>query len=134
TLGPRGWVNPRPFNDRERANPLNPVAQFKESEPLRELAFPFLKPREGPPLHADAFRPLLSGQVGHRTLGRAAVLAVLSSFCLGLAGAGWWLGRRGGLSHLGWIGPASALAATLVIGTLGYQNRSQVPPTVAVGQ
>src|SRR5262249_26351622 len=95
---------------------------------------PFLKAREGPPLKAEAFSPLLLEQVGYRILGRGFVLLILGGFCLGLAAAAWGLWRRGSLALLGWVGPAAALAAALLLVVLGYQTRGRVPPTVAAAQ
>jgi hypothetical protein len=134
TVGPRVWVNPRPEGDRAKGDPQNPVAGYEETEPLRQLARPFLKPRDGPLLKPQAFTPLVSAEVGHRVVGRGTVLAVLGAFCVALAAGGWWFGRRGDLAHLGWAGPAAAVGAALVLVVVGYSARTRVPPTLAVAQ
>src|SRR5439155_8643409 len=132
TLGARGGVAPRAPKDKGKTDRQNAVVDLKESGGLRELAVAFRKLREGPPLRAQAFGPLVAGQVGYEVVGRRLVLAVLGAFCVGLAAAGWWLRRRGDLAHLGWLGPAAALSAALLFVTLGHRGR--VPATVAVAQ
>lgn len=135
TLGPRGWVKPRARDDKERLNSQNPiVAPFQESEPLRQLAAHFLLPYEKPTLPPQEFAQVLSDQIGYRIVGRGNVLAVLSTFCLGLAAAAGWLvarGRTAQLAHLGWIGPTGALMAAVLLVALGFLSRSAVPATVA---
>jgi hypothetical protein len=93
-----------------------------------------MKARQGPPLKAEAFGPLLAEQVGHRILGRWAVSVVLGGFCLALVAGAWGLRRRGSLAPLGWAGPAGALAVALLLAGLGFQARGRVPPTAAAAQ
>jgi hypothetical protein len=132
TVAPRGWIAPRPKGEPPPADDI--VHGFQADESLRQLAFAFFKHRQGPPLAADAFRPLLLGQVGHQVIGRATVASILGGCCLVVAAGGWWLARRGDLAHLGWLGPATALAAALLLLVLGAVRHGQVPPTVAVAQ
>jgi hypothetical protein len=134
TLGARAWYRPRAKNDPVPRDAQNPVARFKETQPLLDVAGPFLKPHEVPPLKAEVFRPLLVEQVGYRILGRGFVLLILGGFCLGLAAAAGGLWRRGSLAVLGWAGPAAALAAAVMLVALGYQARERVPPTAAAAQ
>src|SRR5688572_9444364 len=104
TVGPRGWISPRAKN---ASRGPQDFAGFEAGEPLRQLAYASLVHKAGPPLNARAFGPLLADQVGHRVIGSAGVAAILGAFCLTLATGAWWLGRRGDLVTLAWVGPAA---------------------------
>lgn len=135
TVGPRAWVSARAGAGPQRgADTGDVVAHVEADEPLRQLAFAFLKRKEGPLLDAQVFGPLLAGQVGHRVISRATVMTVLGTFCLTLGAAAWWLSRKNSIASLGWIGPAAALSAALLLILLGSWTHGQVPPTAAVAQ
>jgi hypothetical protein len=135
TLGPRAWYRPRPANDRTPVSPENPVARFRETKSLVDLAGAFVRSRKEPPVKAEEFGPLLLEQVGYRIVGRGAVLAILGGFCLALGMVAWGLWRRGiSLALLAWAGPFAGLAAALMLIVLGRQVREQIPPTAAAAQ
>lgn len=133
TLGPRGWTRPRTDRDpppNYREFPHLPVALT----PLEFLSDE-LQPRpERPPLAADDLRAFVTEQVSYTVSGRGTVLVVFGLFFLVLASAAAALGRKRMLEHLGWLGPALALAAAGVFVALGERSRGAVPPTVAVAQ
>jgi hypothetical protein len=133
TLGARGWMRPRSDSD-----PQPTFAEFPRL-PVPLGPFEFLA-RE---MHPDPERPLLSTedlrsyviqQVSYSVVGRDTLLLVFGVFFLVLTVASVALDRRRLLEHLGWLGPALALAAAGVLIALGESSRNAVPATVAVAQ
>jgi hypothetical protein len=133
TLGARGWMRPRTDQD--------PRPAYKDFPRLPVARAPFgfladeLHPRpERPPLAADDLRAYVTEQISYSVAGRDTVFLVFGGLFVVLAVATLALGRKGLLEHLGWLGPAVALAAAGVFVALGERSRGAVPPTVAVIQ
>jgi hypothetical protein len=133
TLGARGWMRPRTDRDPPstyRDFPRLPVALL----PFEYLAEELHESTERPPLAAEELRSYVTEQVSYSVVGRGTVVVVFGLFFLALLGATVALGRKRLLEHLGWLGPALAVAAAAVFVGVGVRTRGAVPPTVAVAQ
>jgi hypothetical protein len=85
----------------------------------------------GPVTPETAMHEFAAGSVGHQTVPRLPILAVLGGFCSALALAGWWLARGRRLEFIAPVGLALTIAATGGLVLLGQANRGQTPLTVA---
>jgi hypothetical protein len=133
TLGARGWIRPRVPGDLKPKNSAQDIPNVATG-PLANLASEFMQPRERPPLEPQAFRELVSDQIGYRIVSRQVVSWTLGGFCFALLMAGLVLARVGRLQWLGWIGPALALAVAVSLVLMGRASRTAVPPTAAIAQ
>ena len=130
TLGPHGWMRLWTPSDPKSKNPQF-VSKFVPTKPMRALADRFFQRRRPPPVEPDQLEPILTEQIGYRIVSRGTAAAVLGSFCGGVLIAGIVLIRRGRLELLGWLGPAVAALAALVIGLMGASSKRGVPNTLA---
>jgi hypothetical protein len=132
TLGPRGLLRPR-----TRTDPQSPFEQFPDlptTTPPLDLLIDELHPPQKNPLPDEAFRPLLTEEIGYSVVGRGTAALVFAAF-LGVTLALVLVLRRSRRRELlGWVGPAAALGATAAFVALGFASRRAVPPTVAVAQ
>jgi hypothetical protein len=132
-LGPRAWIRPRKATDGPSPYPEFP-SQSVPLDALRDLALEEqrLEPVGAPPV--EAFRPLLTQEIGYSVVSRGTVAGVFAgSLAVGLALA-LVLRRARRRELVGWLGPAAALGAALVLLALGEWARRATPPTVAVGE
>jgi hypothetical protein len=132
-LGARGWMRPRRRNDARSPFPSFPD-QPMARDPLWFVATA-LRAGANRPVFAEAdVRPYLSEQIGYAVVGRGTALLVFGGLFLGLSAAAVVLGRHARREHLGWLGPALALAGVAAFVVLGERARSAVPPTLALAQ
>jgi hypothetical protein len=131
TLGPRGWFGPRGRNG------PSPFEHFPDlplpTSPLNLVADE-LQPQEQNPLPDEAFRPMLTGELGYSVVGRGTAGLVFGAFLAVTVALVLVLRRSRRPELLGWVGPAAALAAAAAFVALGIASRRALPPTVAVAQ
>lgn len=133
TLGPRAWYQPRKPKD-----PPSPYENFPDlpvpTVPLVVMADELLPPPEAKPFPVEAFRPLLTQEIGYSVAGRGTVGLVFAAFLAVTLALGAALRRSRRPELLGWVGPAAALGAAGAFLALGEASRRAAPPTVAVAQ
>jgi hypothetical protein len=133
TLGARGWYRdrtPRDGRSRYRNFPFLPVA----TPPLELVADELVPRREAPPFPPEAFRPLLTAEIGYSVLGRGTVALIFGAALAAALALGFALRRSQRRELLGWLGPLAAVGAAAVLLTLAEASRRAVPPTVAAAQ
>lgn len=133
TLGPRGWMRERTARDpkpRYTEFPRLPVSLV----PFEFLAAELHPSPERPAFTENELRDSVLGQISYSVVGRSTLLGVFGLLFVALAVAAVVLGRKRGLEHLGWLGPALALGAAGVFLGLGQMSRTALPPTVATTQ
>lgn len=133
TLGPRGW-----YRKRERDDPPSPDATFRDLPvsgiPLARFADELQLPPDAEAFRLDAFREPLSDEIGYTIPGQGTVALIFAGAVLAAVMAALALRHSRRPELLGWLGPAAALAATVVLLGLGEWSRRAAPPTVALGQ
>lgn len=133
TLGARAWTRERQAKDppsNYQDFPTVPVALV----PLQFLGQEILMKQEKPLFSTDDLKPFVTSQIGYQVVSRGMVLLVFGLLFLGMVLASFVLIKKGGLEHLGWLGPALAFATAGAFFVLGEHSRSAVPPTIAVAQ
>ncbi len=83
---------------------------------------------------AEALQKMLQREIGYDILGGEKVAGLFALFLGGTLGLSVLARRRGRTQFAGWIGPAGALAATLLLFALGQAARQAVPAAAAVAQ
>ncbi len=143
TLGVRGWawplvsttwVGPSGASGPRRSGGPGVSHGLYQSKALAALAGEFFGSPPLAGLDPATFKPFLNQQIGYRTLHRGTVLAVLSSYCIGLIVAGGWLVRVNRPAALAVAGPALAIVAAGLLAYWSSTGRHAVPATVAVAQ
>lgn len=133
TLGPRAWYRPRGPGD-----PRSPFRDFPNLpvalSPLQILANELQPPAYPRTFAVKDLQPFVTDEIGYTVTSRTTVVLVFGAFLAGLLALAVVLGRRALLEHLGWAGPALAVAAAGIFVLLGEVSRRAVPPTVAVAQ
>ena len=133
TLGARGWYRPR--TDTDPKSPYKNLPSLPVPTTTLEIAAnELLPPREASPFQAEAFRPIVAGEIGYAVIGRGTAGLVFGALLLTLLTLGVVLRRWRRPELLGWLAPTAALAAAAVFVALGESSRRAVPPTVAVAQ
>jgi hypothetical protein len=132
TLGGRAWSRPR-----TAADPKSPFAHTPDlpipSAPLvviAEAVDPPETPRSAP---LDAFRAMLTEDIGYTVVGRDGVIMIFAAALVAAVALGVLLRRSRRPEWAGWLGPLAALGATAAFLVLGHSSR-QTTPTVAVAQ
>jgi hypothetical protein len=132
TLGPRAW-----FRSRKRADGQSPYPRYPflpaPTGPLEVIADE-LRPPEMDLERVQAFRPLLTEEIGYSVLGRGAVVLVCGGFLMAALAVGVALRKAPRLEVLGYLGPLAALGAAVTLVVLGEESRRAVPPTMAFAQ
>jgi hypothetical protein len=133
TLGPRAWFRPRSSNDKawpdaEQPFPLVPTP------PMEVVADELQPPPDPTAFRDDAFRPLLTAEIGYAVVSRLTLGLVFAAVVALTLALGMVLRRSRRPELLGCVGPIAALVATGVFVYLGESSRRSVPPTVAVAQ
>lgn len=150
TMSPHGWMRPRtseevaprqslrglPGATRDIMKEIREQAAFEPSKyialpPFQELASEFLdaSPKR---LLADAtLEPQMREYVGYSIPSRWLIVGLLIGLSGILAVAGAWLWRQSRLELMGVIGPGLAISVSLVLVTMGKQQRQAVPYSVA---
>lgn len=133
TLGPRGWYRPRGPKD----GPSR-YTNFPKLPVPRPALEPFADELEPPPepeaFPAEAFRPLLTAEIGYEVLDRGTVALIFGGAVLAALALGFVLRRSARPELLAYLGPAAALAAVAALVVLGESARRAAPPTVAIAQ
>jgi hypothetical protein len=133
TVGPRAWFRPRTrgdFRSPYETYPDLPAPTAAMEAMVRELEPP---PKEDPS-RLDAFRPLLTDEIGYSIVNREVVAAVFGGFLLAAAALALVLRKSRRSELAGWLGPAAALGAAAAFFFLGEAARRATPPTVAIAQ
>lgn len=130
TLGARGWVRPRTPDDPQPVSSRDRGALIA-TPPLTTLAARLVPVESPPPAASELWESSAVGPIGYRIVERRWVGLILLGFAASLLGAGLWLIPRGGLAHLGWVGPLLSLAAAGLLVLLGAGSRRAVPSTVS---
>jgi hypothetical protein len=102
--------------------------------PLEVLVDELEPPPEEPPFRAEAFRTLLTEEIGYSVVGRGTVGLIFGGFLLAALALGMALRRSRRPELVGWLAPAAAVGAAVVFVVLGEASRRAAPPTVAVAQ
>jgi hypothetical protein len=134
TLGPRGWYRERS----KRSDPASPYWSFPNQpiplKPLVTFAQMFQPSTESNPIRSEAFRPMLTEEIGYTVVSRSTVILVFGGFLLGALVIGLALRKSPRPELLGWLGPVVALGATVAFLAVGEVSRRAAAPTVAVAQ
>jgi hypothetical protein len=133
TLGPRGWARLRTRKDGPSRYRTFPSLPFP-TPALEAVADHLEPPPEAASFSAEAFRPLLTAEIGYSVLDRNTVALVFGGSLLAALILAIVLRRTRRQELLGWLGPAAALAAAAIFVALGESSRRAAPPTVAVAQ
>jgi hypothetical protein len=136
TLGPRAWSGPPPPPDPRNPRPAIPdtVSGRVPTDALRDLAAELRPPHAEERFPVEIFRPFLAEEIGYSIVGVDIVGLIFAAFFLAALVAAWGLRRTRRPELLGWLGPATALAAAGVFFIVGEATRQAAPPMVAVGQ
>ena len=73
-------------------------------------------------------------QIGNPIVSRWFVASILGSFSVFWVGLGLWRTMGGRVYHVGWIGPALALVASVPLLVASFLQRREIPPMVSVLQ
>ena len=133
TVGGRAWMRNWPYEERIKVGILK-RSEYAATAPMQSLAYRFLSPRSTQSFKPELFRGLAMQQISYRIIGRSWIFLVLGVFCLVVLGAGLWLARARRMTQLGWLGPALAVLAAVVVSGMGYSTKRGIPPTVVETQ
>jgi hypothetical protein len=117
TLGARGWMQ----DDK-------PIPSFAR------LSDRLFQPRLEPPRYTQNMIPFLNDEIGYNIPSRSVVASILGLHMLVVLAAGAWLASRQRLQQLALVIPVAALLAAGSLVTIGTQQTSAVPSTIATGQ
>jgi hypothetical protein len=134
TVGPRGWFRPRGRFDPSSPYDNNPSLPIP-TKPLEVMASELRPPPpDAKPFDVEAFRPMLTEEIGYTVVSRTTVGLVFAALLAATLVLRTGLRRARQREVLGWIGPAAALLAAGAFLALGEASRRSAPPTVAVAQ
>jgi hypothetical protein len=147
TLGPRGWMLPRPDESKTEASggrrdrqvatksvPFDPERQptgHIPNDPMGFLCMDLWAEQKVAPISVEAIEPIVQQYVGYAIPSRLLIVGLLAGFCglLAVAGAALW--RMGKMEWLGAIGPVLAIFVSLILVGIGQQQRYSIPRTTA---
>ncbi len=133
TLGARGWYRPRRSND-----PASPFANFPKLPialpPLEIVAEAVQPPRDEHPFRTESLQPMLAEEIGYAVVSRWTVVAILLGFLAAALGVGLLIKKWSRPELQGWLGPAAAVGATVVLLAQGYAARQSAAPSLAIAQ
>ncbi|MCI0642438.1 MAG: hypothetical protein L0Y72_31090 [Gemmataceae bacterium] len=133
TLGARAWFRPR-----ERGDGPSPFVNFPaQPTPLPHLEFvaeELHSVDQATATDVTVFGPLLGEEIGYNVASRGSVTIVFAGFLAGALAVGVYLRKSSRREWLGWLAPAGALAAALVLVFMADSSRRSAAPTVAVAQ
>jgi hypothetical protein len=104
------------------------------TNPLEVLADALHLPDQQDPFPLEAFRRPLTEEIGYAVIGRGTVGLVFAAFLVVALAGGLVLRRSRRPELLGWLAPATAVAAAGAFVALGLSSRRSAVPTVAFGQ
>lgn len=133
-LAPRGWMKLRPPEERSRGTDGDNPTKYVPTEPMSQMASEFFIARKAPRIAPAVMEPIVQEYVGYIVPSRALIVGLLIGFCVLLAGTGAWLWRIGRLEWSGIVGPALAVAVSLILVSVGRSQRQSVPATAATMQ
>lgn len=135
TLGARGW-----FRERRPppADPLSPFEAFP-SLPVPHMALEVLSEEVHPnaveeTVKRDAFRPMLSEEIGYSVLSLGTVGLVFGAFLAATLALALVLRKARRPELLGWLSPVVALLVAGLLVALGARSHRAAPTTLAVAQ
>lgn len=127
TLGAQGWLRARTPQD-SKGLPQEQLSGYVPIEPMD--AVPVIARRESTEPPQLSLQDYATQRIGYRIVPRSVVIGVLGLFCLFLSVAGLVLIRRGRPQSIGWLAPASAAVAALILAIFGGYAKHRIPPTV----
>lgn len=133
TLGPRGWMQPRP-EEEQRKGPPQLQSNFIPTDPMGNVINDFFTLPLPPLLPAAAIEPQVQDYIGYNILPWSMIVGTLMGFSVCVVGAGSFLMRFGRLEHLGWVGVALSLLVSLFLIYQGRSNRHAIPAILSTVQ
>jgi hypothetical protein len=130
TLAPRGWIRSRAPGDPPYSDPSF-YTDFVALEPLVDLSSSLRQPFADDPIPADVSTEFTQSRIGYSVPKRSWIVGSLLAFCGIIGVAALALGRVQKGEHLAWVTSVGGVVTAVVILSVGWASRREVPPTAS---